>query len=133
MTEETLPIEFKGRHDHISTRMREHATGKLTRLRRFNDQVVRIEVVADHVHEHPEVELLVHMRTGTPLVAKQQGKTFANAIDELSEKMEKQLRRLKEKRTDHKGHGADKRDVDGSDQEPGEETYDEVVRRTMRE
>jgi len=48
-------------------------------------------------------------------------------------KMEKQLRRLKEKRTDHKGHGADKRDVDGGDEESGEETYDEVVRRTMRE
>lgn len=133
MTDETLPIEFKGRHDHISERMRDHATGKLARLRRFNDQILRIEVVADHVHEHPEVELLVHMRTGAPLVARQQGQTFANAIDELSEKMETQLRRLKEKRTDHKSHGADKRDTEVLDDDPSEETYDEVVRRTMRE
>ena len=132
MTDETLAIEFKGRHDNISARMRDHATRKLTRMPRFNDQVSRIEVVADHVHEYPEVELIVHMRSGAPLVAKRRSQTFSSAIDELVEKMERQLKRLKEKRTDHKGLGAGKADGGSVEDESTEETYEEVVRRSLR-
>lgn len=142
-TDEPRAIEFKGRHEHISPRMRDHATRKLAKLQRFNDRVTRIEVVADHIHEDPEVELIVHLRRGKPLVAKQQAGSFAAAIDELVEKMEKQLKRQKEKRKDHKGAGARA----GLPKAPGrgaaagragarsagdEETYEEVVRRTLR-
>ena len=127
-----VPIEFKGRHDQISERMQEHATKKLQKLGRYNDQFVRVEVIADNPHEHPEVELIVHMRSGAPMVAKQRGDTFANACDELIEKMEKQLKREKEKRTHHKGTGPEKGEGGGSDRESGEETYEDVVRKTMR-
>jgi putative sigma-54 modulation protein len=127
-------IEFKGRHDHISPRMRDHAGRKLQKLARYNDRVVRIEVVADHAHEAPEVELIVHMRRGKPLVARERAETFANTIDLLVAKMEKQLKRLKEKRKDHKvagqrGAAARSRGRAGA---PSEETNEEVVRRTLR-
>lgn len=129
-----MTIEFKGRHDHISPRMRDHAAKKLQCLGRYNDRIARVEVVADHAHEAPEVELIVHMRRGKPFVAKQQADTFASAIDQLVEKMEKQLKRQKERRKDHKGQGpkvaaARRR---GGRAEPAEETYEEVVRKTLR-
>ena len=129
-----MTIEFKGRHDHISPRMRDHAGRKLQKLVRYNDRVARIEVVADHAHEAPEVELIVHMRRGKPLVAKERGETFANTIDLLVEKMEKQLKRLKEKRKDHKvaGQRASASRSRGRSAAPSEETYEEVVRRTLR-
>src|SRR5262245_58424927 len=107
MTSDQDPvIEFKGRHDHISPRMREHATRKLGKLQRYNNRIALIEVVADHAHAQPEVELIVHMRRGKPMVAREQSDTFAAAIDLLVEKMEKQLKRQKEKRKDHKVQGA---------------------------
>lgn len=132
--DDEVTIEFKGRHDHISARMQSHATKKLQCLGRYNDRVARVEVVADHAHESPEVELIVHMRRGKPMVAKHQGDTFAATIDLLVEKMEKQLKRHKEKLKDHKVKGAKgapaakAKGKKGSD----EETYQEVVRKTLR-
>jgi putative sigma-54 modulation protein len=127
----TVPIEFKGRHDHISERMREHAGKKLQRLMRYNDRVVRIEVVVDHAHANPEVELLAHMRRGGMMVAKDRGDTFASTIDLVVEKMEKQLKKQKEKRKDHKPR-AQERPRRGAAGGKNEETYEEVVRRNLR-
>ena len=136
MTNDELAIDFKGRHDAITPRMQDHAAKKLARLQRYNRRVARIEVVADHAHAEPEVELIVHMRRGKPLVARQRSESFASAIDLLVEKMEKQLKKQKEKRTNHKSSGdrpagdkAARRARGGS---PREETYEDVVRRSLR-
>lgn len=97
-----ITIVFKGRHDHITERMQEHAAHKLARLARFGDRLQRVEVVADHAHKNPEVELIVHQRRGAPLVAKDRGTSFSSTIDLLVDKMEAQLRKLKDKRKNHK-------------------------------
>lgn len=101
-----VTIVFKGRHDHITERMQEHAAHKLARLARFAGRLQRIEVVADHAHKNPEVELVVHQKRGAPLVAKDRGTSFSATIDLLVDKMEAQLRKLKDKRKDHKIPGA---------------------------
>jgi ribosomal subunit interface protein len=137
MAESAVTIEFKGRHDHITERMQAHAAKKLARLARMGDRLVRIEVVADHAHKNPEIELIAHLRRGTVLVAKDRGASFAATIDLVAEKMESQLRKLKERRKDHKvpdgktvrGGG---RTRGGKGKEGDEETYDDVVRRTLR-
>jgi ribosomal subunit interface protein len=138
MTDEAVTIEFKGRHDHITERMQEHAAKKLSRLARFGDRLVRIEVVADHAHKNPEVELIAHQRRGAPLVVKDRGTSFSATIALLVDKLEAQLRKQKEKRKDHKTPGAKTarsragsargKEVRGGD----EETYEEVVRKSMR-
>lgn len=139
MTEETeVTIEFKGRHDHITERMQSHAARKLARLARFQDRLVRIEVVADHAHKNPEIELVVHQRRGAPLVARDRGTSFSATIDLLVDKMETQLRKAKEKRKDHKvpdgkaaraGAARSRRPARGGDEE---ESYEQVVRKSLR-
>jgi putative sigma-54 modulation protein len=98
----TVTIEFKGRHDNITERMQAHAAKKLARLAHYQDRLLRIEVVADHAHSNPEVELIAHQRRGAPVVAKGRGATFAATIDLLVAKLDAQLRKQKEKRKDHK-------------------------------
>ncbi|MBL9077123.1 MAG: ribosome-associated translation inhibitor RaiA [Planctomycetes bacterium] len=135
-----VTIEFKGRHDHITERMQAHAARKLARLARFQDRLVRIEVVADHAHKNPEVELIVHQRRGAPLVAKDRGTSFSATIDLLVDKMEAQLRKLKDKRKDHKVQNGKElrsgaRGAAGTGRRRGgddEETYEQAVRRTLR-
>ena len=141
MTEErdesAVTIEFKGRHDHITERMQAHAVKKLARLARYNDRLLRIEVVADHVHKNPEVELIAHQRRGAPLIAKDRGTSFASTIDLLVDKMEAQLRKEKEKRKAHKvpdakvvrTRAAGRRGKASSGED---ETYEDVVRKTLR-
>ena len=129
-------IEFKGRHDHITERMQEHATKKLARLARFEDLLTRVEVVADHAHENPEIELIVHMRKGAPHIAKDRGESFSGTIDLLVDKMEAQLRKLKDKLTDHKFPDAkeERARIAEANQGPvqsDEETYEQVIRKSL--
>jgi ribosomal subunit interface protein len=136
-TNEEPVIEFKGRHEHISARMQEHASKKLMKLAHFKDRIARIEVVAEHAHENPEVELIVHMRRGQPLVAKEHADTFSTTIDQLVDKMEKQLRKQKEIRKDHKvpglrGATGEQAGKGESGKVSGEETYEDVVRKSLR-
>lgn len=136
MTEEPVTIEFKGRHDHITERMQAHAAKKLARLARYSDRLQRIEIVADHAHKNPEVELIAHQRRGAPLVAKDRADSFAATIDLLVDKMEAQLRKRKEMRKDHKKAGAkgvrapaSRRGKAGTGDE---ETYEQAVRRSLK-
>ena len=134
MSEATsVTIEFEGRHDHITERMQAHAVKKLARLARYDDRLLRIEVVADHVHKNPEVELIAHQRRGAPLVAKDRGTSFSATIDLLVDKLEAQLRKQKEKRKGHKipgGKGVVARERKES--AAAEETYEQVVRKSLR-
>lgn len=100
-----IEVDVRARHEPVSDRMRDHAIRKVARLYRYNDRVTRIEIVAEHPHEAPEVEILVHLRRGAPLVARQRGLTFSAAVDALVEKMERQLKKQKEKLKDHKAGG----------------------------
>jgi ribosome hibernation promoting factor len=129
-----IVVEVKARHGQVSARMQEHAFKKVARLVRYNDRVVRIEIIADHPQEDPEVEMLVHMRRGAPLVAKERGGSFSATVDGLVEKMEKQLKRQKEKRKDHKSPNG--RAPAGPPAESGErreDTYEDIVRRELKE
>jgi ribosomal subunit interface protein len=137
MSEDAVTIEFKGRHDHITDRMQEHAAKKLARLSRYADRLLRLEVIADHVHKNPEVELIAHQRRGAPIVAKGRGTSFSATIDLLVDKLETQLRRKKEMRKDHKvpdgkavrAGGARGR---GKAASSDEETYEDAVRKSLR-
>jgi putative sigma-54 modulation protein len=136
MTEDAVTIEFKGRHDHITERMQAHAAKKLARLSRYSDRLVRIEVVADHAHKNPEVELIAHRRRGSPLVAKERGTSFSSTIDLLVDKLEAQLRKQKEILRDQKSAGAkglrSAPSRRGKGRASEEETYEDVVRKSLR-
>jgi putative sigma-54 modulation protein len=136
MTDDDVTIEFKGKHDHITERMQAHAAKKLSRLARYGDRLARIEVVADHAHKNPEVELIAHQKRGAPLVAKDRGTSFAATIDLLVDKMEAQLRKRKEMRKDHKNGAAKAARARGTrgrtEAAPDEETYEQVVRKSLR-
>ncbi|MCA8949020.1 MAG: ribosome-associated translation inhibitor RaiA [Planctomycetes bacterium] len=132
--QEDVTIEFIGKHEHISERMKEHATDKIGRLARYQDRLTRIEVVADHVHENPEVEMIVHLRRGAPLVAKDRGTSFSATIDLLVDKAEALLRKQKEKLVDrqHAGPGSPAAESE-VDRQPDEETYEDAVRKSLRD
>lgn len=137
MSDDTVTIEFKGRHDHITERMQEHAAKKLGRLSRYGDRLLRVEVVADHAHKNPEIELIAHLRRGDPLVAKDRGTSFSATIDLVVDKLEVQLRKQKEMRKDHKNPGAKGARAGGAKNRgkarpASEETYEDVVRKSLR-
>ncbi|MFO1051370.1 MAG: ribosome-associated translation inhibitor RaiA [Planctomycetota bacterium] len=99
---ENPQIDFVNRHGHISDRMSEHATKKVQKLVRYNDQISRIEVIVDGPHDSPEVEVIVHVDNHDPIVARDRNEHFSAAIDGIVEKLEKQLIKAKEKLKDRR-------------------------------
>lgn len=127
MSNQEIPVEFTGRHDQITERMREHAIHKIGRLARYHARISRVQVVADHPHESPWVEMIVYVDGGKTMVAKEQAETFSNAIDALSEKIERQLKKDNEKRKDHRVDAPKGPTGGGQD----EESYDDVIRKDL--
>ena len=128
-----VPIEITSRHDQVSERMREHAMRKAVKLVRFHTRISRIQIVASNPHQSPEVELIVHVDSGTTLVAKERSDHFNNAIDSLVVKMERQLKKDQEKRKSHKFDG-NKGDLGPgpSNAEDDEDSYEDIVRKDLK-
>jgi putative sigma-54 modulation protein len=103
MMNHEVPIDLTSRHEHVSERMKDYALEKATKLLRFHNRISRIQVIVDGVHEDPDVEMIVHVDSGATLVAKEHRSHFKSAIDLIVDKMERQLKKNKEKRKHHKG------------------------------
>jgi putative sigma-54 modulation protein len=98
-----VPIEVTSRHDQVSQSMRDYVTDKLTKLVRFHPRISRIQVVLEDAHAAPEVECIIHVDSGTTLVVRERNDHLRGAVDLLVEKMERRLKKDKERLTSHKG------------------------------
>ena len=128
-----VSIDVTSRHEPVTDRMRDYAIEKATKLTRFHDRISRIQIIVDGVHDQPEVEMIVHVDSGSTMVAKERQEHFRAAVDLLVDKLERQIKRDKERLKDHhKGAspktGAPERG-DGSADDT--ETYDDVIRKDL--
>ncbi|MEZ5963375.1 MAG: ribosome-associated translation inhibitor RaiA [Planctomycetota bacterium] len=125
-------IDITARHGHVSDGMRDYALKKAEKLTRFHDRITRIQVLLDDPKGEREVEMIAHIEAGGTLVARERAGAFHEAVDLLVEKLERQLKKDKERMKDHKIEGG--KGVIPSEPTPSadsEETYDDVMRRKL--
>lgn len=102
-----MQINLTGHHVEITPALRNYVDSKMSRLERHFDNVTDIHVVLT-------VEKLQHKAEATMHVAG--GKLFADAveedmyaaIDQLVDKLDRQVKKVKEKRKDHHAKEAPK-------------------------
>ncbi|MHC4515000.1 MAG: ribosome hibernation-promoting factor, HPF/YfiA family [Planctomycetota bacterium] len=127
-------IEVTSRHHQVSDRTRAHATDKASKLLRFHKRISRIQIVMDRNKDDREIEMIVHVDSGRTFVARETGAGFKAALDQLINKMERQLKKDNQRRKHHKGGHGHKGQPDAG-QPPGadrdEESYDDVVRKNL--
>ncbi len=99
------PIVVTGRDERVTSRHKQHAQDKLSKLGKYFDGIQRIEAVLGHDSHGAEAELVISIRSGKPLVCHSKGKELYAAVDTVLDKAEKQLTRHKEKLKGHKGGG----------------------------
>jgi ribosomal subunit interface protein len=122
-----VSIEVVSRHQHVSEKTRDFATEKAGRLTRFNSRISRIQVLLDERHEDFISEFIVHVDSGATIVSKEAASGYRASIISAVEKLERQLKKDKEKRQNHK------HDSLGAAPEPSmvgmesEKTYEEIV------
>jgi len=90
-------MEFKlsGRHIDVTPAIREYAERKSERLHRYFNRIQSFEGVIEWRDRKFEVELVVNVEHAQPFVARRTGDDLYAAIDEVIDKLERQL-------TDHK-------------------------------
>ena len=92
-----------GKHIEITEAIRDHAKEKADKLPRFFSQISHVDVVVDAGQGGmTEVEVIVRAEHFRDIVARESGPDAYSCIDIVMHKMERQLKKIKEKHRDNK-------------------------------
>ncbi len=98
-----MQTNISARHGHLSTSTQERITEKVEKLNRYFDRLTAIQVTIDLEHrENPVVELKVSVEHSEALVAADQSGDVMSSLDGALHKIEQQIRRHKDKRTERR-------------------------------
>lgn len=92
-----------GRHVEMTDEVRNHVNEKVQKLTRFYDRIHEIEAVFDHESDQFTCELIVRVDHKNTFVAKELGPDTFALIDLCVEKVERQIKKHKEKNRSKKG------------------------------
>ena len=95
-----MQINVTGHHVDLTPALRAYATEKLQRLSRHFDHVISINVILKVDNHQQQAEATVNA-AGKPLFAQESGTDMYAAIDGLLDKLDKQVRRYKDRMRSH--------------------------------
>ncbi|MGH2271205.1 ribosome hibernation-promoting factor, HPF/YfiA family [Anaerohalosphaeraceae bacterium U12dextr] len=94
---------ISGKHIEITDAIRAHAKEKVDKLPRFFDQISHVDVLLDASQGSlPVVEIIARAEHFGDIVAKDSGPDAYTCIDMAVHKLERQLKKIKEKQRDNK-------------------------------
>lgn len=97
-----MQIKISARHGHLSEPTQQFIREKAEKLLHFFERLMSIEVTVDLKNETKIVEFLVSAEHKHDLVASESSQDILTAVDLVVDKLERQLRRYKEKIQDHR-------------------------------
>ena len=102
-----MQINLTGHHVDITPALRDYVHSKMDRIIRHFDQLVGIQVVlsVEKLRQKAEAKLLV---ANNEIYAEATEEDMYAAIDKLTDKVDRQVRKHKEKITDHHRRDRDK-------------------------
>lgn len=95
-----MQINITGHQIDVTPALRDYVTGKFDRLARFFDNVTNVHVVLEVQKQSHKAEATVHV-AGGDLFADAKAEDMYAAIDALADKLDRQIKKHKEKVTDH--------------------------------
>ncbi len=98
-----MQVNISTRHGHLSAQSQAKITEKVEKLTRFHDRLTAAEITVNlENEEHPSLEIQVTAERAGRFVASGSADQLMGAVDTVVHKLEQQLRKHKEKVTDHK-------------------------------
>lgn len=100
-----MQINLTGHHLAITDSLKDYVEGKFQRLERHFEHITQIHVILTVEKERHKAEATLHVNRGN-LFADAERQDMYAAIDGLIDKLDRQLKKHKEKLTDHhRGEG----------------------------
>jgi putative sigma-54 modulation protein len=101
-----VQVNVSARHGHLKQEDQQLISEKAEKVRKFYDRINAIEVTVDLEHaDKPHVEINVSAESAPDFIATASASSVLAALDSAIQKVEQQVRKHKEKVTDHKGVG----------------------------
>ena len=101
-----MQVNVSARHGHLKQADQQIITEKVEKIRKFYDRINSIEVTVDLEHaDNPHVEINVSAEAAPDFIATAKAPSVLAALDLAVQRVEQQVRKHKEKVTDHKGVG----------------------------
>ena len=95
-----MQISVSGQHLEITESLRDYVTTKLGKLERYFDKVTNVHAILSVEKLRQKAEATIHIN-GANLFAEAENEDMYAAIDALADKLDRQLKKHKEKRSDH--------------------------------
>ena len=96
-----MKILITGRHDGVTEEMKDYARQKLEKLSKYFERATTAKATLDHVHAAYQVEMQFEVARGQTLIGKAEAADMFAACDAAEQKLGQQLRRFKDRLTDH--------------------------------
>lgn len=95
-----MQINISGHHVEVTDSLKNYITTKMTKIERHFDQVIDAHVVLDVAKLINKAETTIHV-SGNTIHAESTSEDMYAAIDAMIDKLDRQVRKHKEKLTDH--------------------------------
>lgn len=96
-----MDITVKGKNFDITDSLRNHAKSKLSKTARFSDNVMTAEVTLATERNWHVAKITLNCK-GADLHAEEKSTDMYNSIDRVVEKLERELKKQREKETNHR-------------------------------
>lgn len=120
-----MNIQIVARTNNVTGSEKAYAEEKLTKLTRYFDHIHSMEVLLERDGERSQVEVILAAGRNQTFVGKETQADLAAAIDLVADKLERQIKKYKERKRSHRV----KKPAAGpapAEKEP-EETYEDVI------
>jgi ribosome hibernation promoting factor len=95
-----MQISVSGQHLDVTDSLREYVVSKLSKLERHFDKVTNVHAVLSVEKQRQKAEATIHIN-GATLFADAENENMYAAIDALTDKLDRQVKKHKEKQSDH--------------------------------
>ncbi|MFB6291380.1 MAG: ribosome hibernation-promoting factor, HPF/YfiA family [Candidatus Bipolaricaulia bacterium] len=124
-----MKVKIEERHMEQSDPLREYAISKAEHLQKFFDGIISVEVTMDVEKERRMVTVFAHLINKKVAKASAESDDMYVSIDSAMDKLERQLKKIKEKLKDkHKGEIDEDWKVSSEYFSSGEESEKEIVK-----
>lgn len=94
-----MNVTVNARHCEIPASLRTTTERRIARLSRFNPRLAEAEVTFDLERSQHDVEILLRVDGDRPVVARASADSFRAALDRTLQRVSRQLKRGRERRT----------------------------------
>jgi putative sigma-54 modulation protein len=106
-----MNLHITGHHVAVTDSLRAYVVSKLDRVNRHFDHVIDVNVVMSVEKLRQKVEANVHV-SGREIHAASEGENLYAAIDELADRLDRQVVRHKERLQVHRDQGFERKRID---------------------